>query len=87
MINRIQNKSFCLHNICVLCIFILIYRNTQEHLFWKYLHVYIYIIYKYIVINNVDIINNVFFLNTCIYIYIINMHSTLHTHILNKQHK
>ncbi len=23
MINRIQNKSFCLHNVCVLCIFIM----------------------------------------------------------------
>ncbi len=22
-INHIQNKSFCLHNVCVLCIFIL----------------------------------------------------------------
>ncbi len=57
-LNRIQNKSFCLHNIClcVLCVFIMrpIYKYTHiQYIFRKYLHVYIYIhiiyiIYKYI---------------------------------------
>ncbi len=57
MINRIQNKSFCLHNVCVCvyCVCLLcIYKCTHiQYIFWKYLHVYIYIhriyiIYKYI---------------------------------------
>ncbi len=43
-INRIQNKSFCLH-MCVLCWYIYyVYKHTHTHnMFWKYLHVYIYI--------------------------------------------
>ncbi len=52
VINRIQNKSFCLHNICVCTVFIYyVYINTYtrsiyfENMF-MYLHVYIYIIYK-----------------------------------------
>ncbi len=53
-INHIQNKSFCLHNICVciLCIFIMytVYKYTHiQHIFWKYLHVYIYIHIIYII--------------------------------------
>ncbi len=58
MINRIQNKSFCLHNIqqyvCVLYIYYL-YINTHTYNIFENiymdLHVYIYIIYiiyKYI---------------------------------------
>ncbi len=31
-INRIQNKSFCLHNICVLCVHLLcMYKYTHMH--------------------------------------------------------
>ncbi len=57
VINRIHNKSFCWHNICVCVVYIYyVYINTHtyiQHIFWKYLHVYvyihiIYIIYKYI---------------------------------------
>ncbi len=53
-INRIQNKSFCSHNMCVYSVYLLVYINTHmQYIFWKYLHVYIYIhiiyiIYKYI---------------------------------------
>ncbi len=47
--NRIQ-KSFCLHNICMSCVYLLcIYKYTHilyifENIY-MYLHVYIYIIY------------------------------------------
>ncbi len=34
VINRIQNKSFCLHNMCVYCVYLCIY---------KYTHMYVYI--------------------------------------------
>ncbi len=52
-IKRIQNKLFCLHNICVCTVYIYsVYRSTHTHIFRKYVHVYIYIciihIYKYI---------------------------------------
>ncbi len=34
MINRIQNKSFCLHNICVSCVYLLcIYKYTHKHVY------------------------------------------------------
>ncbi len=53
VINRIQNKSFCLHIMCVYCVYI----NTHTYSIYfeniyMYLHVYIIhiinIIYKYI---------------------------------------
>ncbi len=34
-INRIQNKSFCLHNICVCTVYI--------YYVYKYTHMYVYI--------------------------------------------
>ncbi len=38
MINHIQNKSFCLHNICVCCVYLLcLYKNTHMHIFGIYL--------------------------------------------------
>ncbi len=51
-INRIQNKV-CLHNICMctvylLCIYIYIYiykYTHKQYIFWKYLHVFIYLYY------------------------------------------
>ncbi len=49
MINRIQNKSFCLHNImCVCTVYIYVYINTHTYNIYLenmyiYLHVYIYI--------------------------------------------
>ncbi len=58
-INRIQNKRFCLDNICVYCVYLLcVYIKTHTYSvylenIYMYLHVYIYIhinyiIYKYI---------------------------------------
>jgi len=44
MINRIQNKSLCLHNICVRSVYnYFVYMCTCMYMFKKYLHVYIYI--------------------------------------------
>ncbi len=60
MINRIQNKRFCLHNTCVGTVYVN-YINIKAHTYstyfeniYMYLHVYINIniidiIYKYIV--------------------------------------
>ncbi len=59
MINLIQNKSFCLHNIFVCTVYICyVYIKTHTNsiyfeIIYMYLHVYIYIhinyiIYKYI---------------------------------------
>ncbi len=48
VINRIQNKSFCLHNICVCSVYIYyVYINTCTYsiYFEKYIHVFTY---KYI---------------------------------------
>ncbi len=35
MINRIQNKGFCLHNMCVYCVYLLC--------IYKYIHMHVYI--------------------------------------------
>jgi len=53
MINRIQNKSLCSHNICVCSVynyFVYINTHTCMYIFKKYLHVYIYL-YKIYIIN------------------------------------
>ncbi len=54
-INRIQNKSFCLHNICVYCVYLLcIYKYTHtvylENIYidLKVYGYHLYYIYKYI---------------------------------------
>jgi len=50
LFNRIQNKSLCLHNMCVYNYFAYINTHTCMYIFKKYLHeytVYIYIEYKY----------------------------------------
>ncbi len=49
MINHIQNKSFRLHNICVLCIFIMyiLYTHTCMYIFKKKSYVYILNIFNY----------------------------------------
>ncbi len=50
-INRIQNKSFCLHYVCTVYIY---YKYTHMHVYilkiFMYLHacMYMHIIYKYI---------------------------------------
>ncbi len=43
MINRIQNKSFCLHNVYVYGVYLIcIYKYTHiYYIFWKYLHVFL----------------------------------------------
>ncbi len=33
LVNRIQNKSFCLHNIYVCCVYLLCIYNTHTHAF------------------------------------------------------
>ncbi len=50
-INHIQNKSFCLHNVFVLCIYFFVYINTNT---CKYIYnkIYVYYIYIYIYIYN-----------------------------------
>ncbi len=71
MINHIQNKSLCLHTMCMYCVYLLC--------IYKYTHIYVYnyIIYKY---KYLMYKSNIFFLNiymyVCIYIYIINIHRT-----------
>ncbi len=47
VINLIQNKSFCLHNIYVFTVYIMYKYTHIQYIFWKYLHVYIYITDKY----------------------------------------
>ncbi len=49
VINLIQNKSFCLHNIYVFTVYIMYKYTHIQYIFWKYLHVYIYITYKYLI--------------------------------------
>ncbi len=50
-INRIQNKSFCLHNICVCAVYIYyVYINTHTYSIYfeniyMYIHLYSYILY------------------------------------------
>ncbi len=65
VINRNQNKSFCLHNMCVLCVYLLVYINTHTYSIYfenmsMYLQVYIYIhiiyIYKYFNIKHIFLI-------------------------------
>ncbi len=51
MINRIQNKSFCLHNMCVYIYYGYINTHTYSLYFeniYMYIHLYSYILYKYI---------------------------------------
>ncbi len=92
VINRIQNKSFCLHNICVCTVYIYYaYINTHTYSIYfeniyMYLHVYIYIHILYIIYKYIYYMSITYFLKcihacVCIYIYIINIHST-HTYIM-----
>ncbi len=62
-INHIQNKSFCLHNICVCTVYIYyVYANTHtcniyfENIY-KDLHVYISIVIIYIIYTYIKYIN------------------------------
>ncbi len=84
VINRIQNKSFCLHNICLCTVFIYyvcIYKCTHiQYIFGKYLHVYafyIFILY-FILYMNVYITykQHIFlkFIHACVCIYIWIIH-------------
>ncbi len=86
MFNRIQNKSLCLHHICVYTVYIYhVYINTQTCMYILtciYMHMYIYIIH--IICKYILYINNIFLkyiLYVCVFIYTINMHRT-HTHIM-----
>ncbi len=84
-IYRIQ--FFCLHNMCVLCIFI-VYINTHTYSIYleniyMYLHVYIYIHIIYVIYKYVIYKRYIFFLIytcMCVYLYIHNKY-TQYTHI------
>ncbi len=62
-INHIQNKSFCLHNICVCTVSIIMYMQIHTHaiyilkIFYKDLHVYISIVIIYIIYTYIKYIN------------------------------
>ncbi len=94
MINRIQNKSFSLHNICMCAVVIIIIIITVYLLcIYKYTHI-VYSLKKisyfvtYINIFNFIYIKYIYlyflkYIHACvfIYIYIINIHST-HSYIM-----
>ncbi len=76
VINRIQNKSFCLHKICVYCAYLLwIYKYKHMHVFKKnMLCLYIYIIkYKYINVYTCKYFQNIY--SMCVYLYIHNKYT------------
>ncbi len=65
VINRIQNKSFCLHNICMCTVYIL-YINTHTHTvyIWKIftcIYIYIFIFLYFILYINICIYKQHFF--------------------------
>ncbi len=68
----IYKISFCLHNLCVCCVYLLcIHKYTHiQYIFRKYLHVYIYIHIFYIRNKCIYYINNLFFWNVYIHVYI-----------------
>ncbi len=72
MINHIQNKKICLHNICICTMNIYyVYINTHtcsiyfENVY-MYLHVYIYIIYKCISYKHTIFLK---YIHACVWIY------------------
>ncbi len=87
VINRIQNKSFSLHNICV----------SSMYINYVYIYIYMYIIHTQTVCILKIYIHIIYIINTyiqyikknyseiytcmCVYFYIINIHST-HTYIM-----
>ncbi len=87
MINHIQNKSFCFHNICVytVCIYY-VYINTHACICLRKIcyvctfKIFIYNI-SYININIYMEIFSKYILYVCVFIYIVNIHSI---HILCK---
>ncbi len=47
-INHIQNKSFCIHNMCVYCVYLLrMYKYTCMYIFKIFFNVYILNIFEY----------------------------------------
>ncbi len=77
MINRIQNKSVCVHNIYVCTVYIYyVYINTHACIYWrKMCYVYILNIFIYnINYMNINIYCTCKYM--CLYINIINIHST-----------
>ncbi len=65
-INRIQNKSFCLHNICAYCVYLLC--------IYKYKHMHVYILETYVIfIYNINVYTCKYFqkyiLYVCVFIY------------------
>ncbi len=85
MINRIQNKSFCLHRICIYFVCLLcIYKYTPIHVYIfkkNMLRLFIiYIIYDKSYIN-VNFSKYVLYVCVFIYIYTINILST-HIYII-----
>ncbi len=85
VINRIQNKGFCLHNICMCTVHIYcVYINT--HTYSKYfeniyMYIFIFLYYTLYIFNKYNIFLKYIHACVCIYIYTV----TVHTHILIKQ--
>ncbi len=80
-INRIQNKSFCLHNICVLFIYY-VYINTHTYSIYfeniyMYIHLFTYIIYIFFFLK---------YIHACVcVIYIFNIWVVCFIYLLCKQ--
>ncbi len=75
-INHIQNKSFCLHNICM-CTAFIYYVYINRHAFsiyfeniYMHIHLCIYIIIFYIIYKYIEYINNIFFLNIYMHVFV-----------------
>ncbi len=91
VINRIQNNSFCLHNMCVCCVYLLgiykythacIYFRKKKCLYIKYIYLeYKLYEYKYRHVNTCKYFQNIYCM--CVYLYIHNKY-TQNTHYANK---
>ncbi len=87
MINRIQNKRFCLHRICIYFVYLLcIYKYTPIHVYiFKKNMLRLFIIYIIYDKSYINVNFSKYVLYVCVFIYIHNKY-TQYTHIyyLNK---
>ncbi len=91
MINHIQNKTFCVHNICVHCVifimYIYIYKYTHMHIQYMFKKIVVYILNVFIYIKLYYIhktckyFRNIYCMCVCLYIYSLHTNST-HTYIM-----
>ncbi len=72
-INHIQNKTFCLHNICMCTVFIYyVFINTHKHTVYSlkifmciYIYKFIFLYYIYLMYKH-----NIFFLNIYMHVFV-----------------